>query len=88
MNKTVKEHFEDCKQVSEVVDNANALLTKVQTELKYAREVLEKLVDYQHPKLIIATAYMSWLTKDDKMTPDEMIRAEVRRINNLLGDRA
>lgn len=89
MTKTVKEHFENCKQVSQVVDDANALLSKVQRELAVARATLEALIDYQHPKLSMDYPY---LIKGDCASPSgapvHLIKVQIRNINELLGDRA
>ncbi len=90
MVKTVKEHFEDCKQVSDVIDNANALLTKCQRELDAARAALEALKEYQHPKMKMDVPYHFRPSSGDRqtVTPAALIDKEVARINQLLGDRA
>lgn len=88
MSKTVKDHFEDCKQVSDVIDTANALLTKCQRELQVARDVLEALVECQHPKIIMKTPYSLRAQDLEHSPPDNVIRHEIKRINELLGDRA
>ena len=94
MSKTVKDHLEDCKQVSVVIDNANALLTKTKDELQRARDVLEALIDYQHP-LLSVNSYSYQVGKlfadnktDKGIPPVALIKAEIAAINNLLGDRA
>ena len=89
MTKSVKEHFDNCKQVSDIVDDANALLTKVQRELSVAREVLESLIEYQHQKLQMSVPYNIRKTNEEKVvTPAALIRLEITRINKILGDRA
>ncbi|GGE30210.1 hypothetical protein GCM10011360_17830 [Primorskyibacter flagellatus] len=89
MAKTVQEHFEECKQIDQIVDQANALLTKVRNELVIARAVLEALSEYQHPKLAMAVPYQFRQDLGDKhVTPRTVIDAEITRINALLGDRA
>lgn len=85
---TIKQHFEDCKQVSVVIDNANALLTKTKRALEEARATLEALVEYQHPKLDMRAPYHQGSGSRDASRPAEVIRVEVARINALLGDRA
>ncbi len=85
---TVKEHFEECKSVSDVIDNANALLTKCQAELMAARDVLEGLIDYQHPKLSLQAPYRLRSGSDKSLSPTALIELEISRINTLLGDRA
>lgn len=86
MSKTVKEHLEECKQVSDVIESANALLKKVQAELAIARAVLEELREYQHPKLTMPHPYQ--LDRSKTSTPKSLIELEIDRINTLLGDRA
>ena len=88
MSKTVKEHFEACKQVSQVIDDANALLTKCKDELHRSRTILELLEPYQHPKLAVPIPYMAWLTDEKSMPPSSLIALAIKRINALLGDRA
>lgn len=87
MSYTVRSHLEDCKRVSDVVDNANALVIKAKRQLEEARDVLELLRENQHPKLQISVGYRSWA--DEKhMTGTEIADIEIGRINALLGDRA
>lgn len=99
MSKTVKEHFAACKQVSEVIDDANALLTKCRDELHKARIILEMIGPYQHPKLEVPIGCNGWISdqknmppgwiSDEKyMPPSTLIEIEIKRINALLGDRA
>lgn len=85
---TVKEHFEECKQVSDVIDRANALLVKCRAELSDARDVLDSLKEYQHPKLTMTAPYRLRAKNDESLTPKALIEREVARINELLGDRA
>ena len=89
MSKTVNEHFDQCKQVSQVIDDANALLTKAQKELRLARDMLELLKEYHHPKLQIPVNYRSWRPeKPDHLTGAQIADIGIKRINELLGDRA
>ncbi|WP_065321743.1 hypothetical protein [Tritonibacter mobilis] len=89
MSKTVKEHFDECQQVSVVIDNANALLTKTRDELIVARSALEDLRKYQHPEMRMDCPYRLRTQRDEgKTTPAIVIDRAVRRINELLGDRA
>lgn len=88
MSKTVKEHFAACKQVSEVIDDANALLTKCRDELHKARMILEMIGPYQHPKLEVPIGYNGWISDQKNMPPSTLIEIEIKRINALLGDRA
>ncbi|MFY0633648.1 MAG: hypothetical protein JXQ91_07545 [Vannielia sp.] len=85
---TVQEHEANCKQVAAVIKDANVLLTKAKAELEYSRHVLEMLLPYQHDLHSIKTSYTSWLTDRDALTPANLIGAQVKRINGLLGDRA
>ncbi|WP_120636061.1 hypothetical protein [Ruegeria sp. EL01] len=85
---TVKEHFEECKSVSDVIDNANALLTKCQAELMVARDLLDGLKEYQHPKLTMSVPYRLRAKNDENLPPKALIDREIDRINALLGDRA
>jgi len=89
MSKTVKQHFDECQQVSVVIDNANALLTKTRDELMIARSALEALIKYQHPEMRMDCPYQLTLRSDEGPTsPRIVIERTVRRINELLGDRA
>lgn len=90
MTKTVKEHFENCKSVARVVDDANALLTKVQKELCAARATLEALQDEQHPRVRMNVPYHMRTGSRDQMVelPETVIKWQIERINALLGDRA
>jgi 16S rRNA G1207 methylase RsmC len=89
MSKTVKNHFEDCKQVSQVIDNANVLLAKCKRELAAARSTLQALKECQHPKMTMDVPYELREGRDRvTKTPAAVIDIEVRRINQLLGDRA
>lgn len=91
MTDTIKAHFENCKQVSQIVDDANALLTKVRDELFVARETLEGLVQYQHPKISMSLPYRLADSREDReksVAPAYVISRQVARINALLGDRA
>lgn len=89
MAKTVKEHFEECKQIDQIVDQANALLTKVRIELATARDVLEGLKKYQHPEMRMRVPYQLSSSSDIKEAmPVSVIDIEIKRINELLGDRA
>ena len=91
MSETLKAHFENCKQVSQIVDDANALLTKVRDELFTAREALESLIQYQHPKLAMSMPYRlaeSASEREKMVAPAAVISRQVGRINALLGDRA
>ena len=89
MSKTVEEHFESCKQVSQVIDDANALLVKSQNELRLVRDMLELLKDYHHPKLKIPVNYRPWRPeKADTLNGAQISDIGIKRINELLGDRA
>lgn len=91
MTETTKAHFDNCKQVSQILDDANALLTKVRDELFTARETLEKLTEYQHHKLAMPIPYrLAWgdSEREKTVTPAVVIIRQVHRINALLGDRA
>lgn len=95
MSMTVNDHIEDCKRVSVVIDNANALLTKTKSELERARNVLERLAEYQHPKMVMKIKYdhrisdlVGTKVESDGVDPATLIRAEISAINKLLGDRA
>lgn len=90
MTKTVKEHFEDCKDVSEIIDNANALLIKCQRELAMARALLDAIKPYQHEMLKMPAPY-GWSSRTKNLgdcRPTSFIEEEIEAINNLLGDRA
>lgn len=89
MANSVKEHFEDCQQVSKVIKNANALLEKTRDELMIARTALEDLRKYQHPEMRMYCPYHLRQQRDEgKTSPQAVIDRTVERINQLLGDRA
>ena len=86
-----KAHFENCKQVSQIVDDANALLTKVRDELFVARATLEALAAYQHPKLSMNMPNGiadSSNEREKPVPPAYVITRQIKRINAILGDRA
>lgn len=88
MTKTVKEHIANCKQVSQIVEDANALLHKVQSELYVSRAVLEALIEYQHQKMIMRAPSEMRHQNSDAVPVAKVIRDEIARINEILGDRA
>lgn len=84
----LNDHFANCKQVSQVIANANALLELARKELVIVRDLLEVLQLYQHEKMIIDTKYRAWNNDKSTMTAIEVIQVEVRRLNKFIGDRA
>ena len=88
MTDTIKDHLDNCKQVSQVIADANALLTRAHSELLTVRDVLEVLLPYQHEKMIVGTAHRSWSRDKSSMTAVEVIRVEIDRLNKFIGDRA
>ena len=88
MTDNLEKHFDDCKQVQQVVANANALLLKAQRQLIQAREVLELLLPYQHEKMMVDTPWMKWLTDNQKLSAPSVIKNEIQILNQFLGDRA
>lgn len=89
MTKTVKEHLTESDRVSEIVNEANALVKKLQAELAISRTTLEELSEMQHPKLSMRVPYaIRNKTLDDSASPKSIISCQVDRISALLGDRA
>ncbi len=88
MAKTVKEHIEQSDRVTDIVKDANALVTKLQAELAISRATLEALKDYQHPLHKMQVPYAIRVARDrDEGTPVSIIHIQVSRINALLGDK-
>lgn len=88
MAKTVKEHTDETDQVLKIVNSANALVKKLQAELAISRATLEDLAAMQHPKLVMQVPYaIRGSNTDDKTTPAGVIDRQVKRINELLGDK-
>ena len=88
MTDDLKTHFDNCKQVSQVIADANALLERARVELGVARSVLETLLPYQHEKMVVETKWKSWNREKSSMTAIEVVRCEIDRLNKFLGDRA
>ena len=88
--KTVKQHLEACRSVESLIDDSNALVTRLQTALQRTRETLERLQEYQHPKLMMTPPFH--LTPADSrsrdVSPNQVIKAQIEQVNALLGDRA
>jgi hypothetical protein len=82
------DHFANCKQVNQVIADANALLDLARAELIVAREVLEVLQLYQHEKMLVDTKYRRWNLDKSSMTAIEVAQVAVRRLNKFIGDRA
>lgn len=88
MTKTVKQHMEETDQVQKLVKSANGLVTKLQAELSQARTTLEELSGMQHPKLLMRIPYgIRGSGKEDETSPAGVIDRQVKRINELLGDK-
>lgn len=85
---TITEHLDDCKEVGEVIKQANALLIKAKEELESARRTLETLQPFMHPLHKVGEYEAKRLTGRDSCTPEVLAKAQVTRINELLGDRA
>lgn len=91
MSKTVTEHFQECKQVGQLIDDSNALLTKTRNMLIQTRETLEALTDQQHPMLRMSMPYRlrSGSNRESgDYAPKAVIQRQIEEINALLGDRA
>lgn len=89
MSKTVKEHMQDSDTVKKIIEDANALVGRLQKELNCARETMEKLTPYQHPLHRMDQPYHLRSERgNDPSAPASVIAAQVARINTLLGDRA
>lgn len=82
------DHFANCKQVNQVIADANALLDLARRELLIARDVLELLQLYQHERMVVDTRHRSWSLDKPTMTAIEVAQVEVRRLNKFIGDRA
>ena len=87
---TISKHMADCKQVASIIENANALLMKSQKQLAQARDTLEKLREFQHPKMVMQVpyAFQRGGNRDESATPAVVIDRQIAEINSLLGDRA
>jgi hypothetical protein len=88
MTKSVKDHLDNCRQIDQIVKDANALVMKLQSELSVARAVLDGLMEYQHPKLTMKVPFQMREQKEEAVVPARLIQIEIERINSLLGDRA
>lgn len=85
---TISLHLADCKEVATVIAEANALLVKAKEELESARRTLETLQPFMHPLHKVGEYESKRLTNRDSCTPEDLAKAQVARINALLGDRA
>ena len=90
MAKTVKEHLQESDRVESLVKDANALVKKLQSELAVTRTTLEALSEMQHPKIVMQIPYglRGNQQNDNDTSPSGVISRQVRRINELLGDKA
>ncbi len=88
-DKTVTQHMSDCYAISKTIADANALVEKLQKQLQEARQIIEMLGGWSHPKLKISPLYGSWVPREtSELTGEAIAKIEVSRINALLGDRA
>lgn len=88
--KTVKQHMEACRAVEALIDDSNALVTRLHRGLCQVRETLEALREYQHPKVQMEIPYSLRQSDSNQrvVSPVDLINMQVKHINSLLGDRA
>lgn len=85
----MKQQAEAITTVRNIMAAAMALPERLAKQLREARAVLEDLKEYQHPKIIINTSHaVRAATSLDQLPPAMLIEAEIKRINEILGDRA
>ena len=89
-NKSVSQHLADSKALAQTIADANALVIKLQAELQLARQTLETLGEWSHPKLVIGPLYGPLFRDGDakNLTGQTICKMSVARINEVLGDRA
>lgn len=88
-DKTVKQHLHDADTIIKTVNDANALVVKLQKQLFEAREVIELLGKWSHPQLHIAPIYGQWVPRESSQMTGQAIAYTVSaRISAVLGDRA
>jgi len=87
---TMKTHFGDCKSISTVLDNANALTTRANKLLAQIRESLGAMKKAQHPMVRVDVPHhlRSGPQGANTTTCSDIIGIETKRIDDLLGDRA
>jgi len=88
--RTVQQHLEACKSVENLLTDSNAMVTRLAAALRATRDTLEALLEYQHPKLAMLPPYHLRANSDPNRSapPAAVIACQVKRINELLGDRA
>jgi hypothetical protein len=88
-DKTIKQHLQEADSIVKTVTDANALVVKLQRQLSEARDVIELLGNWSHPKLSISPLYGPWVPRDTtSMRGTEVATLASGRISALLGDRA
>lgn len=88
-DKTVKQHLEQTDTIIQTVKDANALVVKLQKQLFEARDVIELLGNWSHPKLHISPIYGQWVPREaSQMTGQSIALTVSSRISAVLGDRA
>ena len=86
---TMKQQADAITTVSKLMGAAMALPERLAKQLREARAVLETLQEYQHPKLSIDLNYsLKDAMGDSRIPPATLIEREIKRINDILGDRA
>lgn len=86
--KTVTQHLADSKALAQTIADANALVLKLQSELQIARQTLETLAVWAHPKMEIGPLYGPLYGDKKSLTGAVICQIGVKRINEILGDRA
>lgn len=88
---TVAEHMADCKQFSDVLDNANALTSRAKTLLSNIRESLGVMKPAQHDLVKVRMPYHlkhGDVRNDEVGSCSMLIGRQIKQIDVLLGDRA
>ena len=83
---TVAGHLAEADRIVQHVQEANALVGRLREGLANTRRTLEALLDYQHPKLTMSEPYHQG-REGNSYPPARIIRAEIERIDLILGDR-
>ena len=87
-DKTVSQHLLDSKALAQTITDANALVLKLQSELQLARQTIETLGQWAHPKMEIGPLYGPVFGDKKSLTGVVICKMQVTRINEVLGDRA
>ena len=92
MAKTVTEHQQEADQIKRHIDEADALVRRLRSELETCRNVLEWSIGFDNPEFERGIQYKGFKVDPDGKSSTSTLKTaakfRVSKINELLGDRA